>query len=219
MTAEQIAALGPAFSSLAQSFSGCFPRWETRRPLVTYGRGLLRSLPRKSVQPIVLAGETAVRTLQEFLTPHAGDPERMRDPLQRRVGRDRRPAPDARRAAAILRPHGQGGQRHRHRPSGLSPRRVQDPDRFRPVSPEKDRGCRPRPWPRRPYPRRRCLPFQVGDRPGTIPPRRGQRPPLRRAHLGRRVRPPTRRSRANQSPGPSTPSAARPPSPRYALAS
>jgi len=33
-----------------------------------------------------------------------------------------------------------GAPRRRHRPSGLSPRRVQDPDRFRPVSPEKRPG-------------------------------------------------------------------------------
>jgi SRSO17 transposase len=93
MTAEQIAALGPAFTAFTQSFSSCFPRSDTRRHLATYGRGLLSDLPRKSVEPIALAGGTAVRTLQEFLTHHVWDHERMRDQLQRRIVRDHMPAP------------------------------------------------------------------------------------------------------------------------------
>ena len=48
MTAEQIAALGPAFTAFTQSISSCFPRSDTRRHLATYGRGLLRHLPRKT---------------------------------------------------------------------------------------------------------------------------------------------------------------------------
>jgi SRSO17 transposase len=95
MTAEQIAALGPAFTVFTQSFARCFPRCETRRHLATYGRGLLSDLPRKSVEPIALAGGTAVRTLQEFLTHHAWDHDRMRDQLQRRIVRDHMPAPGA----------------------------------------------------------------------------------------------------------------------------
>jgi len=93
MTAEQIAALGPAFTAFTQSFSSCFPRSDTRRHLATYGRGLLSDLPRKSVEPIALAGGTAVRTLQEFLTHHVWDHDRLRDRLQRRVVRDHLPAP------------------------------------------------------------------------------------------------------------------------------
>lgn len=83
MTAEQIAALGPAFTAFTPSFSGCFPRSETRRHLATYGRGLLSDLPRKSVEPIALAGGTAVRTLQVFLNNLVGDHERMRDLTRR----------------------------------------------------------------------------------------------------------------------------------------
>lgn len=100
MTAEQIAALGPAFSLFTQSFARCFPRSDTRRHLATYGRGLLSDLPRKSVEPIALAGGTAVRTLQEFLTHHVWDHERMRDQLQRRIVRDHLPAPGAARPGA-----------------------------------------------------------------------------------------------------------------------
>jgi SRSO17 transposase len=95
MTAEQIAALGPAFTLFTQSFARCFSRRETRGHLATYARGLMSDLPRKSVEPIALAGGTAVRTLQEFLTHHTWDHARMRDQLQRRVVRDHRPAPGA----------------------------------------------------------------------------------------------------------------------------
>lgn len=95
MTAEQIAALGPALTLFIQSFGRCFVRRETRGHLATYARGLMSDLPRKSVEPIALAGGTAVRTLQEFLTFHRWDHVRMRDDLQRRVVRDHMPAPGA----------------------------------------------------------------------------------------------------------------------------
>lgn len=100
MTAEQIAALGPAFTLFVQSFARCFPRRETRGHLATYARGLMSDLPRKSVEPIALAGGTAVRTLQEFLTHHVWDHEPMRDELQRRIVRDHLPAPGAVRSGA-----------------------------------------------------------------------------------------------------------------------
>jgi SRSO17 transposase len=95
MTAEQIAALGPAFTRFIQFFGRCFVRRETRGHLATYARGLMSDLPRKSVEPIALAGGTAVRTLQEFVTVHRWDHARMRDDLQRRVVRDHMPAPGA----------------------------------------------------------------------------------------------------------------------------
>ena len=100
MTAEQIAALGPAFTLFLQAFGRCFSRCETRRHLGTYGRGLLSDLPRKSVEPIALDSGTPVRTLQEFLTHHAWDHGRMRDDLQRRIVRDHMPAPGVPRPGA-----------------------------------------------------------------------------------------------------------------------
>jgi SRSO17 transposase len=93
MTAEQIAALGPAFTAFAREFAACFPRRETRDHFFTYCRGLLSDLPRKSVEPIALAGGAAVRSLQLFLSHHVWDHGRMRDQLQRRVLRDHLPAP------------------------------------------------------------------------------------------------------------------------------
>jgi len=95
MTAEQIAALGPAFTLFTRSFARCFSRCETREHLAIYTRGLMSDLARKSVEPIALAAGTAVRTLQEFLTHHRWNHARMRDELQRRMVRDHLPAPGA----------------------------------------------------------------------------------------------------------------------------
>ncbi len=99
MTVEQIAALGPAFTSYLGCFRSCFVTRNTFAHLNTYCRGLLSDLPRKSVEPIALAGGCAVRTLQEFLTHHTWDQTRMRDQMQRRVVREHLPPPGAARPA------------------------------------------------------------------------------------------------------------------------
>ena len=93
MTGEQVAALGPAFTDYLRCFRPCFLTKNTFAHLGAYCRGLLSDLPRKSVEPIALAAGCAVRTLQEFLTHHTWDHERMRDELQRRVVREHLPAP------------------------------------------------------------------------------------------------------------------------------
>lgn len=93
MTAEQVAALGPAFTDFLRCFRPCFVTRNTFAHLNTYCRGLLSDLARKSVEPIALAAGCAVRTLQEFLTHHAWDHARMRDEIQRRVVREHLPAP------------------------------------------------------------------------------------------------------------------------------
>ena len=93
MTAEQVAALGPAFTDFLRCVRPCFVTRNTFAHLGTYCRGLLSDLARKSVEPIALAAGCVVRTLQEFLTHHAWDHERMRDEIQRRVVREHLPAP------------------------------------------------------------------------------------------------------------------------------
>jgi SRSO17 transposase len=93
MTAEQVAELGPAFTEYLDGYRSCFVTKNTFGHLGTYCRGLLSDLPRKSVEPIALAGGAAVRTLQEFLTHHAWDHGRMRDRMQRRVAREHLPPP------------------------------------------------------------------------------------------------------------------------------
>jgi SRSO17 transposase len=101
MTAEQIAALGPAFTAYCSGYSRCFSRRETRQHLATYARGLMSDLSRKSVEPIALAAGVAVRTLQEFLTHHAWDHERMRDQLQSHIVRDHLPAPGCKSSVQV----------------------------------------------------------------------------------------------------------------------
>ena len=101
MTADQIAALGPAFTGFLGAFRPCFVTGSTFKHLGTYCRGLLSDLPRKSVEPIALEAGAAVRTLQEFLTHHVWDEDRMRDEIQRRVARDHLPAPGTRPAGGV----------------------------------------------------------------------------------------------------------------------
>jgi SRSO17 transposase len=85
MTNEQIAELGPAFTSWLRPFSGCCPHSNTQKHFQDYCRGLLSDLPRKSVEPIALAAGTAVRTLQEFLITANWDHLGARDRLQQIV--------------------------------------------------------------------------------------------------------------------------------------
>jgi len=101
MTEEQVAGLGPAFAAYLQGFRPCFVTGNTFKHLGTYCQGLLSDLPRKSVEPIALAGGCAVRTLQEFPTHHAWDERRMRDEIQRRVAREHLPAPAGKPAGGV----------------------------------------------------------------------------------------------------------------------
>ena len=85
MTPEQITALGPAFATYLNQFEDCFVQDRSCDHLHTYCRGLLSDQPRKSVEPIALAADTAVRTLQEFLRDHVWDQQRVRDLFQQWV--------------------------------------------------------------------------------------------------------------------------------------
>lgn len=101
MTDEQVAALGPAFTQYLSGFRSCFVTKNTFGHLNTYCRGLLSDLPRKSVEPIALAGGAAVRTLQEFLTHHVWDDQRLRDQMQQRVVGEHLPPPGAKPAGGV----------------------------------------------------------------------------------------------------------------------
>jgi len=83
MTPKQLRALGSAFAAFVRMFEVCIVSQPTVEHLHSYCRGLLSDLPRKSVEPIALACNTAVRTLQAFLRTHVWDHFRMRDLLQR----------------------------------------------------------------------------------------------------------------------------------------
>jgi SRSO17 transposase len=93
MTADQVAALGPAFTEYLRGFQSCFVTNNTFGHLGTYCRGLLSDLARKSVEPIALAGGCAVRTLQEFLTHHVWDHDALLAQIQRRIVTEHLPAP------------------------------------------------------------------------------------------------------------------------------
>lgn len=82
MTPEQMVALGAAFAVYLRMFEQYVTYRPTSDHLQSYCRGLLSDLPRKSIEPIALACDTAVRTLQEFLRDSLWDHFRMLQRLQ-----------------------------------------------------------------------------------------------------------------------------------------
>ena len=70
MNAQQIRGLRPMLARFLKRFDDCFARKDTRAHLSVYVNGQLSDLPRKSVEPIALAADVPVRTLQEFLSQH-----------------------------------------------------------------------------------------------------------------------------------------------------
>jgi len=93
MTTEQVAALGPELTAYLGCFRPCFNRKPTFTHLNVYCRGLLSDLPRKSVEPIALAGGAVVRTFQQFLADHVWDEIKMRDLIHRRIVNEHLPPP------------------------------------------------------------------------------------------------------------------------------
>ena len=88
MDAEQIGGLRPQLLAFLAEFDDCFGRRDTRAHFPKYVEGQLSDLPRKSVEPLALKAGVPVRTLQEFLSQHQWNNERMRDRLQQLVMRD-----------------------------------------------------------------------------------------------------------------------------------
>ena len=85
MDIPQIRKLKPALKKFLKRFDDCFPRKDTRAHLPVYVSGQLSDLPEKSVEPIALNAGVPVRTLQEFLSQHHWDHDRLRDRLQQIV--------------------------------------------------------------------------------------------------------------------------------------
>ena len=88
MDAGQIAALGSELTDFLSGFADCFGRSEARDHLRTYVAGQLSDLPRKSIEPMALAGGTPPRTLQRFVESIRWDERRLRDKQQRLVARE-----------------------------------------------------------------------------------------------------------------------------------
>jgi len=85
MTADQIRSLQPALAALLETFRPYLKRTSNFAHLSTYLVGLLADLKRKSIEPIALAADAAVRTLQEFLAFLDWDHDGANDHLQRLV--------------------------------------------------------------------------------------------------------------------------------------
>jgi SRSO17 transposase len=85
MDAQQIRGLRPMLARFLKRFDDCFARKDTRAHLSVYVNGQLSDLPRKSVEPIALAADVPVRTLQEFLSQHRWQEDLARDRLQQIV--------------------------------------------------------------------------------------------------------------------------------------
>jgi SRSO17 transposase len=85
MDVDQMRQLEPKLAQFLNRFSDCFARKDTRSHLGVYVRGQLSDLPEKSVEPIALNADVAPRTLQEFLSQHRWQEDRLRDRLEHLV--------------------------------------------------------------------------------------------------------------------------------------
>ncbi len=85
MTKEQMAALEPGLKEYQEAFRVCFRKQVTFDYLGIYTLGLMSDCPRKSVEPIALAAEVPVRTLQEFLSSFRWDHSRAEALMRRQV--------------------------------------------------------------------------------------------------------------------------------------
>lgn len=88
MDVEQIRGLKKPLAEFLKEFDECFAYRKTRMHLKNYMEGQLSDLERKSVEPIALAADVPVRTLQEFIAQHRWSEKRMRDRVQKIVVRD-----------------------------------------------------------------------------------------------------------------------------------
>jgi len=85
MNKEQLSSLQPALADLLSTFRDCFRREKTFDYWQKYIAGLICDLKRKSIEPIALAAEVPVRTLQEVLADFKWDHRRAEDRLHRLV--------------------------------------------------------------------------------------------------------------------------------------
>jgi SRSO17 transposase len=94
MDISQIRKLKAKLRQFLKRFDDCFPRKDTRAHLPVYVSGQLSEIPEKSVEPIAINAGVPPRTLQEFLSQHRWDHDRLRDNLQQIV-RDEHAGPNA----------------------------------------------------------------------------------------------------------------------------
>jgi SRSO17 transposase len=85
MDVDQIRRLEPKLAKYIDLFHDCFDRKDTRAHLGAYVRGQLSDLPEKSVEPIALDADVPPCTLQEFLSQHRWDEDRLSERLHQLV--------------------------------------------------------------------------------------------------------------------------------------
>jgi SRSO17 transposase len=85
MDAATIRGMKPELDEFLHRFDDCFSRRDTRVHLTSYVGGQLSDVKRKNVEAMALEAGVPVRTLQEFLSQHKWDEDRMRDRLQQIV--------------------------------------------------------------------------------------------------------------------------------------
>ena len=88
MEAGSLAVLWPELEAFLTKFDDCFVRREQHAHLRLYVRGQLSDLPRKSIEPMALAGDVPPRNLQQFLSLHGWDDGMLRDRVQQVIGRE-----------------------------------------------------------------------------------------------------------------------------------
>jgi SRSO17 transposase len=86
MRAEDLLSLRPSLDRFLKDFEDCAVA-PTRELIGTYVRGQLGPQARKSIEPIALEAGVAPRTLQELLSLHQWDQQRMQTQLYQRVHR------------------------------------------------------------------------------------------------------------------------------------
>lgn len=77
--------LKPNLEKFVQEFDPCIKTFQSRAHLRTYVAGQMSHLDRKSVEPIALAADVPVRTLEEFLSIHRWDEDRVAAQMRKRV--------------------------------------------------------------------------------------------------------------------------------------
>lgn len=88
MEAAALVSLLPELENFVRRFDDCFVRKEQRASLRAYVRGQLSDLPRKSIEPMALAGGLPPRNLQQFLSLHGWDEAMVRDRVQQVIARE-----------------------------------------------------------------------------------------------------------------------------------
>lgn len=102
MDSKQIQSLYDALRSAFTELRPCFLRERTWEYLHLYVVGLLASIKRKSVEPIALAADVPVRTMQEFLSFFEWDDARIGRMLMRRVANRPLPATAPRGGIGVI---------------------------------------------------------------------------------------------------------------------